>query len=57
MTGAVSAYNRLAYNLYLIAHNGRDIANEAVGAPKEQRQFPGRVLQDTSGGLVDQGRI
>ena len=30
VTGAVSAYNRLAYNLYLIAHNGKDIQTRLI---------------------------
>ena len=41
LTGAVSAYNRLAYNLYLIAHNGEDIQTRLVSRLKNNDSFQG----------------
>ena len=39
VTGAVSAYNRLAYNLYLIAHNGKDIQTKLIAHLKSKDNF------------------
>ena len=52
MTGAVSAYYRLAYNLYLIAHNGKDIQTRLIARlktktiSKAHSSDPGRSLVD-----------
>lgn len=45
MTGAVSAYNRLAYNLYLIAHNGKDIQTRLIARLKDKNSFQGAFFE------------
>jgi hypothetical protein len=45
MTGAVSAYNRLAYNLYLIAHNGKDIQTRLIARLKDKDNFQGAFFE------------
>ncbi len=45
MTGAVSAYNRLAYNLYLIAHNGKDIQTRLIARLKNKENFQGAFFE------------
>lgn len=45
ITGAVSAYNRLAYNLYLIAHNGKDIQTLLLARLKNQDNFQGAYYE------------
>lgn len=45
MTGAVSAYNRLAYNLYLIAHNGKDIQTQLIARLKNKDNFQGAFFE------------
>lgn len=45
MTGAVSAYNRLAYNLYLIAHNGKDIQTRLIARLKDKDNFQGALFE------------
>jgi hypothetical protein len=45
MTGAVSAYYRLAYNLYLIAHNGADIQTRLLSRLRAAEQFPGAFFE------------
>ncbi|MDE3022421.1 MAG: SEC-C domain-containing protein [Pseudomonadota bacterium] len=45
MTGAVSAYNRLAYNLYLIAHNGKDIQTRLLDRLKNKDNFQGAYYE------------
>jgi hypothetical protein len=45
LTGAVSAYNRLAYNLYLIAHNGKDIQTRLIARLKHKEQFQGAFFE------------
>lgn len=45
MTGAVSAYNRLAYNLYLIAHNGKDIQTRLIERLKNKDNFQGAFFE------------
>ena len=45
MTGAVSAYNRLAYNLYLIAHNGKDIQTRLIARLKNKNNFQGAFFE------------
>lgn len=45
MTGAVSAYNRLAYNLYLIAHNGKDIQTRLIARLKNKGNFQGAFFE------------
>lgn len=45
MTGAVSAYNRLAYNLYLIAHNGTDIQTQLIARLKNKENFQGAFFE------------
>lgn len=45
MTGAVSAYNRLAYNLYLIAHNGKDIQTRLIARLKIKDNFQGAFFE------------
>jgi hypothetical protein len=45
MTGAVSAYNRLAYNLYLIAHNGKDIQTRLLARLKNKENFQGAYYE------------
>src|SRR6185369_17055424 len=45
MTGAVSAYNRLAYNLYLIAHNGKDIQTKLIQRLTNKDNFQGAFFE------------
>jgi len=45
MTGAASAYNRLAYNLYLIAHNGKDIQTTLIARLKNKGNFQGAFFE------------
>lgn len=45
MTGAVSAYYRLAYNLYLIAHNGKDIQTLLINRLKNKDNFQGAFFE------------
>lgn len=45
VTGAVSAYNRLAYNLYLIAHNGNDIQTRLIARLKNRGNFQGAFFE------------
>lgn len=45
MTGAVSAYNQLAYNLYLIAHNGKDIQTRLIARLKNKDNFQGAFFE------------
>jgi SEC-C motif-containing protein len=45
MTGAVSAYYRLAYNLYLIAHNVADIQTRLLSRLRNSDQFPGAFFE------------
>lgn len=45
MTGAASAYYRLAYNLYLIAHNGTDIQTRLLSRLRNSDQFPGAFFE------------
>ena len=45
MTGAVSAYNRLAYNLYLIAHNAKDIQTRLIARLKNKDNFQGAFFE------------
>ncbi len=45
MTGAVSAYNRLAYNLYLIAHNGKNIQTRLIARLKNKANFQGAFFE------------
>src|SRR5439155_10473860 len=45
VTGAVSAYNRLAYNLYLIAHNGKDIQTRLIARLKNRANFQGAFFE------------
>jgi hypothetical protein len=45
LTGAASAYNRLAYNLYLIAHNGEDIQTALIARLKERNGFQGAFFE------------
>ena len=45
ITGAVSAYNRLAYNLYLIAHNGKDIQTLLLARLKNKDNFQGAYYE------------
>ncbi len=45
ITGAVSAYNRLAYNLYLIAHNGKDIQTRLITRLKNKENFQGAFFE------------
>ena len=45
MTGAASAYNRLAYNLYLIAHNGKDIQTRLLARLKNKDNFQGAYYE------------
>nr|WP_126456713.1 SEC-C domain-containing protein [Sulfuriflexus mobilis] len=44
-TGAVSAYNRLAYNLYLITHNGKDIQTRLIARLKNNDNFQGAFFE------------
>lgn len=45
ITGAVSAYNRLAYNLYLIAHNGKNIQTRLLARLKNKDNFQGAYFE------------
>ncbi len=45
VTGAVSAYNRLAYNLYLIAHNGKDIQSHLLARLRNKDNFQGAYYE------------
>ncbi|HZZ93019.1 MAG TPA: SEC-C domain-containing protein [Usitatibacter sp.] len=45
MTGAASAYNRLAYNLYLIAHNGKDIQTRLIARLRDKKSFQGAFFE------------
>jgi len=45
MTGATSAYYRLAYNLYLIAHNGTDIQTRLLSRLRNPGHFPGAFFE------------
>jgi hypothetical protein len=45
MTGAGSAYNRLAYNLYLIAHNGTDIQSRLISRLRNRDNFQGAFFE------------
>lgn len=45
LTGAASAYNRLAYNLYLIAHNGKDIQTRLIARLKDKSSFQGAFFE------------
>lgn len=44
MTGAISSYLWLSYNLYLIEHN-KDIQNQLIGRLKHQDQFAGAYYE------------
>lgn len=44
-TGAVSAYHRLAYNLYLIAHNVKDIQTRLIARLKNKGNFQGAYYE------------
>ena len=45
LTGAASAYYRLAYNLYLIAHNGTDIQTRLLSRLRSAEHFPGAFFE------------
>lgn len=45
VTGAASAYYRLAYNLYLIAHNGSDIQTRLLSRLRNVDNFPGTFFE------------
>lgn len=45
ITGAASAYYRLAYNLYLIAHNGKDIQTRLIARLKNKHNFQGAFFE------------
>jgi hypothetical protein len=45
MTGAASAYNRLAYNLYLIAHNAKDVQTLLIQRLKNKDNFQGAFFE------------
>jgi hypothetical protein len=45
MTGAASAYYRLAYNLYLIAHNGKDIETRLIARLRNRDNFQGAYYE------------
>ena len=45
LTGAISAYNRLAYNLYLIAHNDKDIQTRLISRLKNKDNFSGAFYE------------
>src|SRR5574341_1939382 len=45
MTGAASAYYRLAYNLSLIAHNGADIQTRLLVRLRSAEHFPGAFFE------------
>jgi hypothetical protein len=45
MTGAASAYNRLAYNLYLIAHNNTDIQTRLLARLRNHENFQGAYFE------------
>jgi hypothetical protein len=44
-TGAVAAYHKLAYNLYLIAHNGHDIQSQLISRLKNVDNFQGAFFE------------
>jgi hypothetical protein len=44
-TGATSAYYRLAYNLYLIAHNGTDIQARLIARLRNRDNFQGAFFE------------
>jgi len=54
MTGAASAYYRLAYNLHLIAHNGANIQTRLLNRLRSAEHFPGTFFETSGGGMVDQ---
>jgi len=45
VTGADSAFFRLAYNLYLIAHNGHDIQGRLIGRLRNPDNFAGAFFE------------
>jgi hypothetical protein len=45
ITGAVAAYFGLAYNLYLIAHNGHDIETRLIARLKNKDNFQGAYYE------------
>jgi hypothetical protein len=45
VTGAVSAYNRLAYNLYLISHNVKDIQTRLLARLRNKDNFQGAYYE------------
>jgi len=45
LTGAISAYARLSYNLYLIAHNVRDIQTRLIQRLKDKANFQGALYE------------
>ncbi len=45
MTGAIAAYMRLAYNLYLIAHNNTDIQTRLIKRLQNPDQFQGAYYE------------
>jgi hypothetical protein len=45
LTGAASAYTRLAYNLYLIAHNGKDIQTRLIERLRDKSGFQGAFFE------------
>ncbi|MEX0830401.1 MAG: hypothetical protein WD032_09160 [Nitrospirales bacterium] len=45
ISGAISAYNRLAYNLYLIDHNGKDIQTRLIARLKNKDNFQGAFYE------------
>ncbi|MGD2119815.1 MAG: SEC-C metal-binding domain-containing protein [Chromatiales bacterium] len=45
ITGAISAYNRLAYNLYLIAHNVKDIQTRLLARLRNKDNFQGAYYE------------
>lgn len=45
ISGASSAFFRLAYNLYLIAHNGNDIKTNLIGRLKNTEGFQGAFYE------------
>lgn len=44
-TGAVSGYYRLSYNLYLIAHNGKEIQTRLIARLKNKDNFQGAFFE------------
>lgn len=45
LTGAISAYYRLAYNLYLIAHNGTEIQARLISRLQNKDNFQGHYFE------------